>query len=123
MASATIIIKKRSRPTSRVRERSVEPEPDVTQSAPAEEDGDEDEDKNLPCVTFSVPTTNRHFTHSRSLDELLELRRLRRARQGIDVTKLNKGEPRKRKKAAEDGATTTPTGLIKGVNKELQEEE
>ena len=48
-----------------------------------------------------------------SLDDLIELRKLRRARQGIDVTKLNKGEPKKRKKAADDGATSTPAGLIK----------
>ena len=60
-----------------------------------------------------------------SLDDLIELRKLRRARKGIDVTKLNKGEPRKRKKNADadDGSTTTPVGLIKGKTREIEEAE
>ncbi|KAI5119607.1 hypothetical protein M0805_005777 [Coniferiporia weirii] len=101
--SETVTIKKRSRPAARVRDRSndPEPEPEVSTETPA----DSDEEKGLP------------------LDELIELRRLRRARQGIDVTKLNKGEPRRRKKASDDGSTTTPVGLIKGAKKDAEEEE
>ena len=60
-----------------------------------------------------------------SLDELLELRRLRRTRQGIDVGKLNTGGPRRKKvkDEAADGATTTPEGLIKKPVKPDVEEE
>ncbi|EJD01558.1 uncharacterized protein FOMMEDRAFT_135745 [Fomitiporia mediterranea MF3/22] len=105
----TVVIKKRNRPTTRIRDRSTEPELDSVQHPPedAPAEADSDEGKNLP------------------LDDLIELRKLRRARQGIDVTKLNKGEPRKRKKNADadDGSTTTPVGLIKGKTREIEEAE
>ena len=47
--------------------------------------------------------------------ELIELRKLRRAREGIDVTKLQKGDVKKKKKkkrAREEGELG---GLQKGV--------
>ena len=54
-----------------------------------------------------------------SLEELIELRKLRRLHQGIDVSKLNKGEPKRRKRSEDDdSATTTPSGLVKGSRKE-----
>ncbi|KAG2361734.1 hepatocellular carcinoma-associated antigen 59-domain-containing protein [Suillus spraguei] len=74
------MIKRRSRPQPRVRESS----PDTEQ--PSELEEDEDEDKSLP------------------ISELIELRKLRKSRQGIDVSKLSKGDAKKRKrKTAEDG--------------------
>ena len=58
-----------------------------------------------------------------SLEDLLELRKLRRAREGIDVGKLNKGELKKRKKKNVDAdgfeLYTGPVGLSK---KEKEEE-
>ncbi|KAJ6515467.1 hepatocellular carcinoma-associated antigen 59-domain-containing protein, partial [Mycena sanguinolenta] len=69
------MIKKRTRPQPRVRERS--PEDEV---APVEQDeGDQDR----PDL---------------DLNDLIELRKLRKARQGIDAAKLNKGDNRKKKK-------------------------
>jgi len=59
----------------------------------------------------------------RTYQDLIELRKLRRARQGIDVSKLNKGEPKKKKKAQTDGSSVTPEGLITGPSKEPTVEE
>ncbi|KAG1873582.1 hepatocellular carcinoma-associated antigen 59-domain-containing protein [Suillus subalutaceus] len=74
------MIKRRNRPQPRVREAS----PDTEQ--PSELEEYEDEDKSLP------------------ISELIELRKLRKSRQGIDVSKLSKGDAKKRKrKTAEDG--------------------
>lgn len=74
------MIKRRNRPQLRVRELSPDAE------LPSELEEDEDEDKSLP------------------ISELIELRKLRKSRQGIDVSKLSKGDAKKRKrKTAEDG--------------------
>ncbi|KAG1752362.1 hepatocellular carcinoma-associated antigen 59-domain-containing protein [Suillus paluster] len=74
------MIKRRNRPQPRVRESS----PDTEQ--PPELDEDEEEDRSLP------------------ISELIELRKLKKSRQGIDVQKLSKGDAKKRKrKTAEDG--------------------
>jgi len=37
------------------------------------------------------------------ISDLIELRKLRRARQGIDVTKLHKGDAKRRQKRAREG--------------------
>ena len=42
------------------------------------------------------------------LEDILELRKLRRARQGIDVTKLNKGDVKKKKKKVVEGGISSP---------------
>lgn len=123
MSSEPIIIKRRTRPKARIRDRSAEPEL-ATVPVDSETQQSEDEEKNLPCVPFPhSPTQPNNIAHSRSLEDIIELRKLRRAREGIDVSKLNKGEPRKRKKAADDGSTTTPTGLIKGAKKDEEDVE
>ncbi|KAI9574291.1 hepatocellular carcinoma-associated antigen 59-domain-containing protein [Boletus coccyginus] len=84
------MIKRRSRPQPRVRETEEPPSTHVS------DDGDEDEDKSLP------------------LSELLELRRLRKARQGIDIHKLSSGDAkRKRRRHAE--APEDKGGLRAGV--------
>ncbi|KAH8118644.1 hepatocellular carcinoma-associated antigen 59-domain-containing protein [Phellopilus nigrolimitatus] len=100
----TVTFKKRNRPAARTHERTHELDQEPQESA-VDAPADSADDNNLP------------------LDELLELRRLRRLRQGIDIAKLNKGEPRKKKKATADDATTTPVGLIKAAKKEPDEEE
>ncbi|EPQ59185.1 hypothetical protein GLOTRDRAFT_70395, partial [Gloeophyllum trabeum ATCC 11539] len=69
------MIKKRSRPQPQLRERSVDIEEDSVPQ-PEEQEGEE----------------------KLGLEDLIELRKLRRAREGIDVTKLNKGEVKKKKK-------------------------
>ncbi|KAF8076734.1 hepatocellular carcinoma-associated antigen 59-domain-containing protein [Lyophyllum atratum] len=90
------MIKKRTRPQPRVREISPEVEEEETQ---AEEEGE----GNLP------------------LADLIELRKLRRARQGIDATKLNKGDIRKKKKRPREEGEQG--GLKKGVRNEDEEED
>ncbi|KZT24564.1 hypothetical protein NEOLEDRAFT_427187 [Neolentinus lepideus HHB14362 ss-1] len=70
------MIKKRTRPQPRLRERSVD----------AEESND--------------PVAEEQEEDKVDLEDLIELRKLRRAREGIDVTKLNKGEAKRKKKRA-----------------------
>jgi hypothetical protein len=69
-------IKKRARPQARIREISVE------RGEETEDQPENEEDANIPIA------------------DLLELRKLRKTREGIDVTKLNKGNPKKKKKKA-----------------------
>jgi hypothetical protein len=91
------MIKRRNRPQPRVREAS----PDTEQ--PSELEEDEDEDKSLP------------------ISELIELRKLRKSRQGIDVSKLSKADAKKRKrKTAEDGQETEG-GLRAGARVDEEE--
>ncbi|KAJ7213712.1 hepatocellular carcinoma-associated antigen 59-domain-containing protein [Mycena haematopus] len=86
------MIKKRTRPQPRIREKS----PDEV--APVEQDeGDEDK-------------------IDLDLHDLIELRKLRRARQGIDAAKLNKGDLRRKKKRpreeeAEQGGLRKATAI------------
>ncbi|KAF8915390.1 hepatocellular carcinoma-associated antigen 59-domain-containing protein [Mucidula mucida] len=88
------MIKKRSRPQPRVRE----PSPEEDEQGVVEE-GDE-----------KMP-----------LADLLELRKLRKSRQGIDVAKLNKGDmKKKRKRPAED---VDPGGLKKGYVEDEDDDE
>ena len=54
-----------------------------------------------------------------SLAYLLELRKLRKAREGIDVSKLNKGDVHKKKKRVRDEGEQG--GLKKGVHEEDEE--
>ncbi|KAG2751237.1 hypothetical protein P692DRAFT_201744804 [Suillus brevipes Sb2] len=85
------MIKRRNRPQLRVRELSPDAE------LPSELEEDEDEDK-------SLPQSNSENSNTDSISELIELRKLRKSRQGIDVSKLSKGDAKKRKrKTAEDG--------------------
>ncbi|KAI6034903.1 hepatocellular carcinoma-associated antigen 59-domain-containing protein [Pisolithus orientalis] len=71
------MIKRRTRPQVRVRETSEE----VNDSQDNQQgSADEEEDKSLP------------------LSELLELRKLRRSRQGIDVQKLSRGDAKRKKR-------------------------
>ncbi|KAF9464793.1 hepatocellular carcinoma-associated antigen 59-domain-containing protein [Collybia nuda] len=93
------MIKKRNRPQPRIRE----PSPGVENAADSESEVDEEEQL--------------------ALADLIELRKLRRARQGIDVTKLNKGDAKKRKKRPrpEEGEQG---GLKKGsAAREVNEDE
>ncbi|KAL9713104.1 hypothetical protein Ac2012v2_004345 [Leucoagaricus gongylophorus] len=71
------MIKKRSRPQPRIRK--VSPEEELE---PIPENAEE---AGLP------------------ISDLIELRKLRRARQGIDVTKLHKGDAKRRQKRAREG--------------------
>jgi len=89
------MIKKRTRPQPRIREIS----PDKDDKLPSE---NEDE-ANLP------------------LADLLELRKLRKARQGIDVAKLNKGDTKKKKKRPREEGEQS--GLRKGAHDEEEDEE
>ncbi|KAG6899602.1 hypothetical protein C0993_008763 [Termitomyces sp. T159_Od127] len=86
------MIKKRTRPQPRLRE--VSPE--------TQEESQAEEEQGLP------------------LADLIEIRKLKRARQGIDVAKLNKGDARKKKRQPiqeEQG------GLRKGVRDDDEDDE
>ncbi|KAL0950237.1 hypothetical protein HGRIS_010223 [Hohenbuehelia grisea] len=84
------MIKKRSRPQPRIRERSIDPEDEPT--------AENEEEEKLP------------------LAELIELRKLRKARQGIDATKLTKGDVKKRRRPVEE--PEQKSGLHKGATPE-----
>ncbi|KAJ7853864.1 hepatocellular carcinoma-associated antigen 59-domain-containing protein [Mycena leptocephala] len=85
------MIKKRTRPQPRVREKS----PDEEVAAPEEDDGDD-----------KIPL---------DLNDLIELRKLRKARQGIDAAKLNKGDARKKKKRPREEDEAEVGGLRKAA--------
>ncbi|KAJ7368734.1 hepatocellular carcinoma-associated antigen 59-domain-containing protein [Mycena albidolilacea] len=86
------MIKKRTRPQPRVREKS--PEEEVAPVGQDEGDGDE---------------------AGLDLNDLIELRKLRKARQGIDAAKLNKGDARKKKKRPREEEEAEQGGLRKGA--------
>lgn len=54
---------------------------------------------------------------SETLDELIALRKLKRATGGIDLERLNAGEKKKRRKVTinEDGSKITEDGMIEGT--------
>lgn len=86
------MIKKRTRPQPRVRELSLEA--DEEDAVPENE-----EEAGLPYVVSHV--FRRQVLISclvLSLADIIELRKLRRAREGIDVGKLQKGDAKKKKK-------------------------
>lgn len=86
------MIKKRTRPQPRVREFSLEA--DEEDAVPENE-----EEVGLPYVASHV--FRREVLISCpvfSLADIIELRKLRRAREGIDVAKLQKGDAKKKKK-------------------------
>ncbi|KDQ64443.1 hypothetical protein JAAARDRAFT_52392 [Jaapia argillacea MUCL 33604] len=88
------MIKKRTRPQPRLRQPSPEPEADKSEGSQLEG------------------------------EDLIELRKLRRTREGIDVAKLNKGDAKKKKKRVREEEEVVG-GLKKGVSNENdgQEEE
>jgi len=93
------MIKKRTRPQTRKRESSLE----ALEVPEVEEEGDE----KLP------------------LADLIELRRLRKSRQGIDASKLNKGDVKKKRKRPKEGEEEDQGGLKKGAStsKEVVDDE
>lgn len=109
------MIKKRTRPQPRIREPSP---PEVEEE---ENEVDEHGEVKLPYVrrrstAFSIPSLILY-----SLADLLELRKLKKARQGIDASKLSKGDTkRRRKKPVEE---VDEGGLKKGVVPTFEEDE
>ena len=91
------MIKKRTRPQPRVRE----PSPEVEETP--NDAGEDEEEKNLPYVSF-LPLQYLLEAHCcpYSIADLIELRKLRKSRQGIDAAKLTKGEVKKKRKKVED---------------------
>ncbi|KIK67672.1 hypothetical protein GYMLUDRAFT_54449 [Collybiopsis luxurians FD-317 M1] len=114
------MFKKRTRPQPRTREASPELEPTVDLTEQQEE---EEEDK-LPSVQSNVyfldpilmSPTNR-------LADLLELRKLKKLRQGIDSTKLSKGDAKKKRKRTREEEEELKGGLRKGATVDEDEEE
>ncbi|KAJ8506884.1 hypothetical protein ONZ45_g10664 [Pleurotus djamor] len=87
------MIKKRTRPQTRVRE----------PSPPSEEPAIDEKESGLP------------------LSELLELRKLRKAREGIDVAKLHKGDSKRRRKQVMPEEEVG--GLRQGAPVDVEDEE
>ncbi|KAF8655334.1 hypothetical protein AX16_003107 [Volvariella volvacea WC 439] len=86
------MIKRRSRPQTVVREKSSEattPNPDAPESAARDGSEDISEDSVVPENEEEARLP---------LADLIELRKLRKGRQGIDVNKLNIGDIKKKKK-------------------------
>ncbi|KAG5639669.1 hypothetical protein H0H81_005852 [Sphagnurus paluster] len=92
------MIKKRTRPQPRLREISLERDDDTSRAQSEEEE-------KLP------------------LADLLELRKLRRAREGIDVAKLNKGDLRKKKKREDSEQGGLKKGAVRDEDEEDEEKE
>ncbi|KAF7981702.1 hypothetical protein HWV62_32276 [Athelia sp. TMB] len=90
------MIKKRTRPQPRIRE----PSPEVLEEPLLAE-----EDDQLP------------------LSDLIELRKLRKARQGIDVDKLNKGDVKKKRRRTTKEEEEDQGGLKAGASKDIVDEE
>lgn len=92
------MFKKRTRPQTVVREKSIEVEGD--KNAEEHQDQDEEGEPNLPIA------------------DLIEWRKLRRAREGIDAAKLNVGDAKKsraaRKRARDEENEKNKGGLTKG---------
>ncbi|KAH8094946.1 hepatocellular carcinoma-associated antigen 59-domain-containing protein [Cristinia sonorae] len=93
------MIKKRSRPPPTTRQRSIERDDDP----PSEEEMQEGDEK-------------------LDLADLIELRKLRRARQGIDAAKLTKGEVKKKKKRPREDEVDQG-GLRKGAEPDDDEQD
>ena len=100
-------IKKRTRPQARVRELSVEREEDPN-----------DEEPNLPYVNCDA-SDPLHAEDLYRLADLIELRKLRKSREGIDAAKLNKGDAKKKKKRPKEEGEQG--GLRKGAAHEEDE--
>ncbi|KAH9983549.1 hepatocellular carcinoma-associated antigen 59-domain-containing protein [Russula compacta] len=93
------MIKKRTRPQTRIRDPSLDP----SDSVPTDSQQDQDEG-DLP------------------VSELLELRKLRRSRQGIDASKLTKGDgKKKRRRKPDDGEDMPQGGLQPGAGAQISE--
>ena len=103
------MIKKRSRPPPTQRQRSLERD----EEHPSDEELQEGDEK-LECVApFHQPLLI--LTEGlNSLADLIELRKLRRQRQGIDSTKLTKGDAKKKKKRQREDEVEQG-GLKKGA--------
>ncbi|KXN92341.1 hypothetical protein AN958_08572 [Leucoagaricus sp. SymC.cos] len=102
MAEPTPTFKKRSRPQPRVRKVSIDRE---EESEPRPEN---EEEAGLP------------------ISDLIELRKLRRSRQGIDVARLHEGDAKRRKKRARDDEPEeedVKPGLRKGASVDDDDEE
>ncbi|KAI0311027.1 hepatocellular carcinoma-associated antigen 59-domain-containing protein [Amylostereum chailletii] len=99
------MIKRRTRPTPQPRSISHEKE----DNAPAILDDaagfENEEEANLP------------------VHELIELRKLRKARQGIDVSKLNSGDVKKRRKRKKEDEEEQAYGLQPGAKVDQEDEE
>ncbi|OCH95936.1 hypothetical protein OBBRIDRAFT_787782 [Obba rivulosa] len=87
------MIKRRARPPPNLRQKYTE----VGEEQPEQEQLQDGDEKAL------------------DLSDLIELRKLRRAREGIDVQKLTKGDAKKRRKRQREGEPEDQGGLRKGA--------
>lgn len=94
----TTMIKKRSRPTTRVRELSPdEPEPQTEEGL-----------NPIPCVTILHRVLKVSFF---SISDLLEFRKFKKTKLGIDSNKLSKGDGRRSKRTDTDLGVESTGGL------------
>lgn len=106
------MIKKRSRPPPKQRQRSLERDDEP----PSDEELQEGDEKLEYAAPFHQPLLI--LTEGlNSLTDLIELRKLRRQRQGIDSTKLTKGDAKKKKKRQREDEVEQG-GLKKGAEPE-----
>lgn len=70
------------------------------------------------CHAIIIETSQLNALRCReTLDELIALRKLKRATGGIDLERLNAGERKKKRKVTvnEDGSRVTEDGMIEGT--------
>lgn len=88
------MIKKRTRPQTRTRV----PSPEPAEGFPGQEPNDESEDTSLPYIQRSQKSCPSPDTVYPRLADLLELRKLRKIKQGIESSKLIVGDAKKRRR-------------------------
>ncbi|KAI9068453.1 hypothetical protein FKP32DRAFT_1608877 [Trametes sanguinea] len=93
------MIKKRTRPQPRIRQLSIEREDEASPVEETQEQGEEKLD----------------------IADLIELRKLRKAREGIDITKLSKGDVKKKRKRVKEEEVVA--GLRPGASVDHDDDE
>jgi len=120
------MFKKRTRPQNQTtRERSILQDDAEAEERPPNDDLAEDGDEKLPCVAYTFhPAYSFVLISIHRLSDLLELRKLRKSRQGIDSVRLTKGDTKKKKrKRPDDLGQMDIGGLKQGVVPTTEEEE
>jgi hypothetical protein len=120
------MIKKRSRPQTRREPSRVDKANDVTATPeggkPAASQGSDTEEVGLPYVLYlyyrEVCLCSTHSVH-----ELIELRKLRQAREGIDASRLVTGDVKRRRKRRPEDEEQVQAGLRQGTGTGFADDE
>ncbi|TFY56318.1 hypothetical protein EVG20_g8972 [Dentipellis fragilis] len=110
--TTTAMIKKRTRPQASIRAFS--------------RDADDEVNTNPSTPDVSTPDAEPASDEDLAVADLIELRKLRRQRQGIDITKLGKGDAKRKRKKKAEGAEGEGEegeyGLRPGAKKDAEDD-